>query len=131
MAGVNLWAVLAAALSSFVLGGLWYGPLFGKRWLRESGRDAAQAGSGHPVQVFGGALVFSLLAAFVFAVFLGPAPQLDNAVMVGLVAGFCWVASSFGINYLFARRSALLWMIDGGYHTVQFGLFGLILGLWH
>jgi hypothetical protein len=31
----------------------------------------------------------------------------------------------------FANRSALLWLIDGGYHTAQFVLFGLIIGLWH
>jgi hypothetical protein len=24
-----------------------------------------------------------------------------------------------------------LWLIDGGYHTLQFVLFGLILGAWH
>ena len=40
------------------------------------------------------------------------------------------VAASFGINYQFANRSALMWLIDGGYHTVQFGIYGLILGLW-
>jgi hypothetical protein len=27
-------------------------------------------------------------------------------------------------------RSLKLWLIDGGYHTVQFILFGLVLGLW-
>ena len=41
------------------------------------------------------------------------------------------VAASFGINYQFANRSLTLWLIDGGYHTVQFLLFGLVLGLWH
>jgi hypothetical protein len=29
------------------------------------------------------------------------------------------------------RRSLKLWFIDGDYHTVQFVLFGLILGSWH
>ena len=40
------------------------------------------------------------------------------------------VAASFGINYQFANRPAVLWLIDGGYHTVQFTIYGLILGLW-
>jgi len=35
----NVWAVLAAAVSSFVLGGLWYSPaLFGPAWQRLSER---------------------------------------------------------------------------------------------
>ena len=49
----------------------------------------------------------------------------------GFSAGLCWVASSFGINYLFARRSLRLFLIDGGYHTLQFTLIGVILALWH
>jgi hypothetical protein len=51
--------------------------------------------------------------------------------MTGLLVGLCFVAASFGINYQFANRSTLMWMIDGGYHTLQFVLFGIIIGLWH
>lgn len=36
-----------------------------------------------------------------------------------------------GINYQFANRSIKLWLIDGGYHAVQFVLFGLVFGLVH
>ena len=130
MPEVNLLAVIAAAASAFLLGGLWYSPaLFGKTWNIEAG--ASQEKQGHPAKVFGGAFVFSLLAAYVFAMFLGPKPALGFAVAAGAGAGFCWVASSFGINYLFAGRSFKLWLIDGGYHTLQFTLYGLVLGLWH
>ncbi len=38
---------------------------------------------------------------------------------------------SFAINYSFAGRSLKLWLIDGGYHTLQFVLYGIILGLCH
>jgi hypothetical protein len=38
--------------------------------------------------------------------------------------------TSFGINYQFAGNRTTLWAIDGGYHTVQFVLYGLIIGLW-
>ena len=36
---LNWLAVLAAAVSAFVLGGLWYGPLFKRAWCREAGID--------------------------------------------------------------------------------------------
>ncbi|HWT14548.1 MAG TPA: DUF1761 domain-containing protein [Patescibacteria group bacterium] len=129
MPEVNLLAVIAAAVSSFLLGGLWYSPaLFGKTWQVEA---KAPDQPGHPGKVFGGALVLSLLAAYVFALFLGPKPELAFATGAGAAAGFCWVAAGFGINYLFAQRSFKLWLIDGGYHTLQFTLYGLVLGAWH
>lgn len=133
MPEVNIWAVLVAALSTFLLGGLWYSPkLFGNVWNREAGRPEKAAGGGHhPAQVFGVSILLSLVAAYVFALFLGPKPELGFAVGAGAAAGACWVAASFGINYSFASRSFKLWLVDGGYHTVQFTLFGLVLGLWH
>lgn len=126
---MNIWAILTAAVSSFLLGGLWYSPaLFGRIWNAENG-GAPQ--SGHPAKVFGISFVFSLIAATCFAFWLGAAPPLEVAVKAGALAGFGFVAASFGINYQFAQRSFKLWLIDGGYHRVQFVLFGIVLGLWH
>jgi len=130
MADINIWAVLVAAASAFLLGGIWYGPLFKNTWCREAGVDPDKP-NGHPAAVFGGAFVMSLVAAAVFAVFLGAAPPPGSSVCAGVAVGLGWVATSFGINYLFAGRSLKLWLIDGGYHTLQFTLYGLILGLWH
>ena len=130
MPDLNLWAVLAAAASAFLLGGLWYGPLFKRIWCREAGVDPDKP-NGHPARVFGTAFVAALVAAFAFAWFLGPEPALPVALHDGLLAGLTIVATSFGINYAFAGRSLKLWLIDAGYHTLQFALYGLILGLWH
>jgi hypothetical protein len=126
---MNILAVVVAAVSSFMLGGLWYSPvLFGNAWNTENG-GVKQAG--HPAKVFGISFVFSLIAAAAFASWLGAAPALETALKAGALAGFGIAATSFGINYQFAQRSFKLWLIDGGYHTAQFMLFGLILGLWH
>ena len=127
---INLWAVLVAAASAFMLGGLWYGPLFKHVWCREAGVDP-DAAPKHPARVFGTAFVLSLVAAAAFALYLGPAPELRHALQAGLYVGAAFVATSFGINYAFAQRSLRLWLIDGGYHTLQFVLYGLVLGLWH
>lgn len=131
MNDINLWAVLLAAALSFALGGLWYSRvLFEGVWIREA-KDPRPAGSGHPAAVFGLSFGFALIAAFAFAYWIGSNPPLGTAVLQGLSAGACFVAASLGINYQFANRSMLLWLIDGGYHTVQFVIFGLVLGLWH
>ena len=34
---VNYWAVLVCGVASMIIGGLWYGPLFGKMWIQEMG----------------------------------------------------------------------------------------------
>lgn len=123
---INYLAVGVAGVSAFILGGLWYGPLFGKAWQRLSGVDPEAAAS--PVKTFGGSLVLSLIAAFVFAMFLGPDAGIGFATGVGAAAGLCWVATSFGINYLFEQKPLGLWFVNGGYHTLQFTLYGAILG---
>jgi hypothetical protein len=107
MQELNWLAVIVAAASSFLLGGLWYSPM-----------------------VFGSSLLCALIAAAVFAWWIGPNPALPDALKHGLLAGAGLVAASFGINYQFANRSTLTWLIDGGYHTAQFLSFGLVLGLW-
>jgi len=129
MADINLLAVLAAAIASFVIGGLWYSPmLFGKAWCTDAGVDMEK---GHPPKVFVISLVFSLVAAYAFAVWIGPAPEMTEAIRSGVWVGVGFVAASFGINYQFASRPLRMWLIDSGYHVVQFVAFGVVLGLWH
>ncbi len=131
MPQVNFLAIVVAAVVAFILGGLWYSPvLFGKVWQREVGLSDEQLRRGNMASIFGLSLLLSLIAAFVFAMFLGPRPPVQLGLGAGFAAGLCWVASSFGINYLFARRSLRLFLIDGGYHTLQFTAIGLILALW-
>ena len=36
---VNCWAVLVSAIASMVIGSIWYGPLFGKQFLKAMGMD--------------------------------------------------------------------------------------------
>jgi hypothetical protein len=127
-----MWAVLAAGVASMVLGGLWYSPvLFGKAWSAASGVTEAQAKSASMAKTMGTAFVLALIGAAVFAMFLGPKPAPMFATAAGLSAGLCWVAGSFGINYLFEQRPLRLFLINGGYHTLQYTVIGAVLGLWH
>lgn len=60
---------------------------------------------------------------------LGPDPNVQRSFVVGLVVGVGWVATSFGVNYLFAGRRLALFAVDAGYNVVLFALMGLIIGL--
>lgn len=125
---LNWLAVFAAALSSFLLGGVWYSALFSKAWAGAAGLSEAQIKNGNMPLIFGGSFVLALIASASFAVFLGPEVDATTGALYGFTAGLCWVAASFGINYLFERKNLTLFLINGGYHTLQFTLIGLILG---
>lgn len=131
MGQINYLAVIAAAVSAFLLGGLWYSLLFGKLWMAASGVTEERAAQANQAKVFGIAIIWSLLGAYVFAMFLGPAPAFGFATAAGFAAGLFWVAGSFAINYQFEQRPTKLLLINGGYHTLQYTLYGAILGLWH
>jgi hypothetical protein len=127
---VNYLAVFLAALSAFALGAIWYAPpVLGRKWQTLAGLSDDQLSRGKPLVTFGGGFVLSLIAAFVFAMFLGPNPGLGFALGAGFSAGLCWVAASLGINYLFEHKPIGLFAVNGGYHTLQFTLYGLVLGL--
>lgn len=132
MSDINIWAVLAAAAAIFLIGGLWYSPLlFARRWQAEAGVSDERLRGGHPGVIFGTAFVLAVIAASVFALFLGPQPAFGFAIGAGFAAGLAWVAASLGIIYLFERRSITLFLINGGYVTLSFTAIGAILGAWH
>jgi hypothetical protein len=127
---VNYLAALVAALSSFLIGGLWYSPiLFAKAWMRETGLTDEQLRTGLG-RTFGGAFVLSLVMALNLGFFLGPTAGVAWGATAGALAGVGWVASSLAVIYLFERRSLTLILIDGGYQAVAFTVMGAILGAW-
>lgn len=129
---VNWLAVLVAALSMFVIGGLWYSPMvFGRQWQAAAGLSGERLKSGNQAVIFGLAFVFSLLMAANLGFFLA-APAITVMVAVGyaVAAGLGWAALGLGVIALFERRPLSYFLINGGYLTVAFAVMGLILGLW-
>jgi len=130
LGSVNLLAVVLAAISAFILGGIWYSPLmFVKPWMREVGLTEERRKSANMVTVMGGAFLFSLLAAYLMALFLGPSAGLERGLAWGFAAGLFWVAGSIGMHYLFELRSMTQFLINGGYSLAQFTLYGAIIGV--
>ena len=123
-------ASIVAAVLAFVLGGIWYSPaLFAKPWQADTGLSDEQINAAHKGKVFGISFIYCLLAAITFSMFLGPDPSVAFGVGAGACAGIFWVGSSFGVNYQFELKPTRLLLISGGYHAVQFTLYGLIFGL--
>lgn len=129
---VNWLAVIAAALSMFVIGGVWYSPLlFDKAWQRAANLSDADRAKGNVPLIFGAAFILTLIMATNLAFFLaGPDVTLGFAVGAAIAAGFGWAALSVGVLTLFERRPLSYFLINGGYLTIGFAVMGLILGLW-
>jgi hypothetical protein len=130
MPAVSLLAALVATLSGFVLGALWYGPLFGKWWTRAVGMTAEEMQRDFsPGRTYGATFLLGFLASYAFGLYLGPDPGRAFSVAAGAVAGTCLVATALATNYLFERKPVALILINGGYHAVRFTLIGLTFGL--
>ena len=129
---INWIAVLAAAVSAFVLGGLWYSPvMFGRAWMAANGLSDQDLRKGSMGKIFAIAFVLALVMAANLAMFLAqPGTTASWGAAAGFLAGFGWVALAIGMIALFERRSWKYVLINAGYMTVAFIVMGLILGAW-
>jgi Protein of unknown function (DUF1761) len=129
--GLNLWAVLVAAISAFVLGGLWYAPfLFGGVWKKANGLGAGEPPAAN-ARIFILSFLLSLVMAVNLAMFLNDQKtNLAWGATAGFLAGLGWVAMGIGIVSLFERRPWSYVLVNGGYLTVALVVMGAILGGW-
>lgn len=131
MEQLNIWAVLVAALSTFLIGGFWYSPAaFGKVWMRENGFTEESLKKSNMIKIFGLSFVLALIAAVNLAMFMGPEDKIEMGALWGFLAGFGWVATFVGTHYLFERKSFTLFLINAGYSIVALTVMGVIITAW-
>ena len=128
---INWIAVILAAAAGFVVGGIWYGPLFGKAWQRETGLSDESIKDANMPMIFGLVALLNLISAFILAHVLATygRPELAISTIVGGGIGLGFIATSLGVNYLFARKSLRLFAIDACYWTLVYAVMGAIFGL--
>lgn len=134
--GINIWELIVASLSTFIVGFFWYGNLlFGKTWQKLAGLSDEDIAKGNMGLIYGTAFVLNLILAFFLSIFteiammLGTSAFLAGIFAVVICLGF--VATTFGVNFLFSRKPIKLYLIDAGYMVVSFFIMGLIIGAWH
>lgn len=135
LANINFLALIVAAIASFALGAVWYSPvLFGKAWQKTLGFTEEYLGKSNMALVFGSSFVLIFLMDFGLAIILQGHASRDvsafSGFLYGLLIGIFFVATSYGINMIYQRRSFLLWAIDSGYQALYLAMTGAILGAW-
>lgn len=133
---INYLAVLVAAVAGFALGSVWYSPaLFGKSWQQELGFTDEYLKQGNMGKIFGSAFVLMLLMSFGMGMLVqGHYSDEINwlqGLYHGLYVGLFFVATGYGVNILFQRKSFKLWAIDSLYQIAILAIMGAILGAWH
>ena len=129
---INYFAVLVAALSTFVLGGLWYSPLlFGKAWMRVNNFSDTDVAGFSKARMFGWSFIFALIMSLNLSMFLAaPDTNVTWGMAAGALTGVGWVSMAIAIIGVFENRSWGYIAINGGYMIVAFVVMGAILGAW-
>lgn len=129
---INWLAIGVAALTNFMLGGLWYSPiLFGKRWQKENNLSDEDLKNTNQLRVFGFSLLWSVVMSVNLGLFLADkSTNLSWGAIAGFLAGFGWVAMAIFMIGLFERKSTVYMLINAGYMTISFVLMGAIIGVW-
>ena len=127
---INWWAVLVATVLAFVLGGLWYGPLFGQAWLSALGKteDEIEPSPRPFIISFFTALLTAIVLAWLMLA-TGTTGWVGGGVL-GLITGIGFIATAMASDSAFCGWSLKLFLIQSGYRVLYSVVMGVLLGAW-
>ncbi len=139
MIEINYLAVLVCGVVAIVLGFVWYGPLFGKKWLQITGADKADMARREEMMKgvwklyltqFALALFQAGALAWYIVALEGVRPGVATALCIWAAFIMPTIASGSMWNNDSAKVSWVKFLIQAGYNLVLFILFALILVNW-
>jgi len=132
---INYLAVIAATLSSMIVGAIWYTPrVFGNYWMKLSGVTPGKGSDAvRPIIV---TVIVSFItawvlagAAFISADFYGGG-FLGNALLTGLILWAGFTAARFITHDQFDKRPWQLTVLNLVHELVTIEIMALIIGVW-
>jgi len=135
---LNWLAVIAAALSTMVIGFIWYSPLlFAKPWTKEMGYDFNDKAKMDEMRksagpAYFGSLIAGFVSAFILALFFHwlRVQELHFGLLVGFHIWLGFVATVQFTSALFTKQSMKLFAINTGFQLVCYLAMSTILTLW-
>jgi hypothetical protein len=138
MVEVNIVAILLSVIWAMFVGSMWYGPLFGKPWMKMMGLGKEKItgmASTEMAKLYGIQFMASVIMAYVLrhSLEFGAAFQNTQGISAGLSAGFWnWLGFVMPVTLskvLWEGKPWKLWFIDNGNFLVTLLGMGVILSL--
>ena len=133
----NLLAVLVAGLIPMLIGSIWYGPVFGKAWLKLIGKTEEEIrATMNPMKMYVVTFIMALVMAYVLAHVLQAFADAYGVtgIPAGLQAAFwIWLGFVLTIGYqavAFEDKKISLFALNMGYNLVTLLAMGTLLGAW-
>lgn len=157
---INWYALLVAAISTLVVGFIWYNPkVFGTIWMRESGTTEEKMKGANMVLIFGMSLLYAFMIAMILQMLtihqfgalgmVGGDPALakpsytefmsdygsafrtfKHGALHGFMTGLFLALPMVDTSALYERRSFKYVLISGGFWIVCFTIMGGIICGW-
>lgn len=135
---INLLAVLVCAVLAMVLGAIWYGPLFGKKWMEiveatDLDMEARKKMQKEATKLYIVQFLLALFQVLILAYYISAwraVSGLENALWFWAAFVMPTVAGASMWNNDSSRIAWARFLIQGGYQLVLFIMFGLILQAW-
>ena len=154
---INFLALLLAALSTLVVGFIWYNPkVFGTIWMKEAGMTEEKMKGSNMIMIFGLSVLYAFFIAFVLQFvtihqfgalgMVGGDPTIakpsyeafmadygtafrtfKHGALHGFMTGLFMILPTIGTTALYERRSFKYVMITGGFWIVCFMIMGGII----
>jgi hypothetical protein len=135
MIQINYLAVLVAALAQMVIGGLWYGPLFGKTWTKLAGITPQMMESAKKkgvAKLYAAQFLGSLVMAYVLAhfAFVWGTNDVASAFSLAFWIWLGFIATVALGSILWEGKSTKLYWINTIYSLIGLFVMSLILTFW-
>ena len=132
---INYFAVFAAAITSMIIGSLWYGPLFGKTWMRLSGLTdtrLAELKKRGMRKIYMISFIMSLIMAYVLAHFVAiwGAVGVAGAFQLAFWIWLGFVVTIVIAPFLWEDKPIKLYFLNITYSLVSLFAMALVLVFW-
>lgn len=130
---INYLAIIVCGILALGIGAIWYGPLFGKPWMKAHGfNESDLVKDFNPVKIFSLAMAAHMIIAYILAYLMG---YLNAYSLSGVfyTSFFSWLGFLFlpmFINFLFSRKSIKLLMIESLYFLLFFIVAAFLISIW-
>ena len=130
---VKYLSVIVCAIAYWLLGGLWFGLLFGKKWMALEGFTQAQMQNQNTAKLYIITVLLNLLIAYVLANICAwrNANTAGRGAAIGVLLWIGFVGPIAYTTFMYEGRSLVLYGLDYLYPLVGLCMMGAILGLWN